>query len=112
MNKSAVKAFRRFVRLDAFGEFSTASMRKSLVRACQKDPKLPMLRVYDLRHTYASLMRKTGADLADVQEQLGHKNPRMTRRYAPVVLEKLRIAGERTRKVTGEGSQRPQRARK
>lgn len=112
LNKSAVKAFKRLVRLDAFGAFSTASVRKSLVRACNKDPKLPMLRVYDLRHTYASLLRKSGADLADVGEQLGHKSLRMTKRYAPVMLEKLRLAGERTRNDPGGGSQRVTAGRK
>lgn len=105
LNKSAVKAFKRLVRLDAFGPFSTASIRKSLVRACKKTPKLPMLRVYDLRHTYASLLRKAGADLSDVGEQLGHRSLRMTKRYAPVVLEKLRVAGDRTRNDPGRSSQ-------
>ena len=98
LNKSARAAFRRFVRVDAFGRFSTASMLTKLVHACEQHPPLPRLRVYDLRHTYASALRRAGADLADIGEQLGHSSPRMTRRYAPVVMEKLRAAGELVRK--------------
>ena len=36
-----------------------------------------------------------GADLADVQELLGHRDIRTTRRYAPVVSGKLREAVDR-----------------
>lgn len=113
LNKSALKAFKRFVRLEAFGKFSVASVRKSLVLACKETPALPVFRVYDLRHTYASLLRKSGADLADVGAQLGHRSPRMTLRYAPVVLEKLRAVGEQTRrKVPSVSSSKTRRARK
>jgi integrase len=98
LNKSATKAFKGFLRVGATGHFSVASVRKALVKACKAPPALPILRVYDLRHTFASALRKAGADLADVGEQLGHRSPRMTRRYAPVVLEKLRVAGDLTRK--------------
>jgi integrase len=46
-------------------------------------------RPYDLRHRFATRVRQLGADLADVQELLGHKDIRTTRRYAPVVHAKL-----------------------
>ncbi|HTS51826.1 MAG TPA: site-specific integrase, partial [Burkholderiales bacterium] len=36
------------------------------------------VRVHDLRHTAASLMIATGADLAAVSRQLGHANPQIT----------------------------------
>lgn len=99
LNKSARKAFRRFFRIGAAGPFSVASVRKSLVRACRRFPALPTLRVYDLRHSYASARRKAGADLSDVAEMLGHKSLRMTKRYAPVVLDKLRIVDDLVRKI-------------
>ena len=38
---------------------------------------------------FATRLRERGADLADVQELLGHRNITTTRRYAPVVREKL-----------------------
>ncbi|MCK4816060.1 tyrosine-type recombinase/integrase [bacterium] len=35
-----------------------------------------------MRHTFASYMRQRGADLDIVSKLLGHKNLRMTQRYA------------------------------
>ena len=39
---------------------------------------LPHDRVYDCRHTYASLARKSGADLRYVQKTMGHSTPTVT----------------------------------
>lgn len=39
---------------------------------------LPRIRVYDLRHTAASLMIDAGADLKAASEALGHSDPRIT----------------------------------
>ena len=39
---------------------------------------LRRIRVHDLRHTGASLMIATGADLAAISRQLGHANPQIT----------------------------------
>ena len=50
--------------------------------------------IHALRHAYATELRRSGADLADVQELLGHRDIRTTRRYAPVVTGKLREAVE------------------
>jgi len=91
LNRSAVKAARLFVRRDGWGKFSTATMRKMLVAGCKIEPALPALRVYDLRHTFATALGQS-ADLADVQAHLGHSSSRLTRRYAPVSLEKVRAA--------------------
>jgi integrase len=40
--------------------------------------KLRRIRVHDLRHTAASLMIATGADIATVSRQLGHANVAIT----------------------------------
>jgi integrase len=38
----------------------------------------PAMTMYELRHSYASLMLKQGANIADVSKQLGHANVRIT----------------------------------
>jgi integrase len=40
--------------------------------------KLAPLTIHDLRHTYASLARKSGADLRYVQKTMGHSTPTVT----------------------------------
>lgn len=47
-----------------------------------KDAGLENVRWHDLRHTWASLMRQSGVDLADLQEMGGWKSERMVQRYA------------------------------
>jgi integrase len=43
-------------------------------------------RLHDLRHTYASIMLSyAGATLSEVGEQLGHKSPKTTMRYAKLM---------------------------
>jgi integrase len=46
-----------------------------------KDAKLPSFRLYDLRHTYASLLLAAGAPITYVSAQLGHSNPSTTLKY-------------------------------
>lgn len=93
----AVPAWKRMVAADALGEFSVQSIRKSLVRACKK-VKVPPFRVYDLRHSFLSALRKSGADLSDVQAQAGHTDIALTRRYAPTITVKLKAAVSRLRR--------------
>jgi integrase len=40
--------------------------------------KLEPLTIHDLRHTYAGLARKSGADLRYVQKSMGHSTPTVT----------------------------------
>jgi hypothetical protein len=59
-----------------------AAIRRAKVFArILKAAKLPHFRVYDLRHTYASLLLSAGAPLLYVSQQLGHKKPTTTLRY-------------------------------
>ena len=55
-------------------------MRKVFKRALRR-AGLPGFRVYDLRHTYASLLLAVGAPITYVSAQLGHANPSTTLRY-------------------------------
>jgi integrase len=50
-------------------------------RRLLKAAKLPGFRLYDLRHTYASLLLAAGAPITYVSAQLGHANPTTTLRY-------------------------------
>ena len=55
-------------------------MRKVFKRALGK-AKLPAFRLYDLRHTFASLLLAASAPITYVSAQLGHVNPSTTLRY-------------------------------
>jgi integrase len=99
LNDDGVEAWREFAYMKAWGKFSKDSLRRAFQRAVtivnrerakRKLDPLPHLRVYDLRHTIATAMRRGGADLADIQAHLGHSSPRMTQRYAPFQSDKLR----------------------
>jgi Phage integrase family len=52
------------------------AFRRTLKRA-----GLPHFRLYDLRHTYASLLLAAGAPITYVSAQLGHVNPTTTLRH-------------------------------
>lgn len=99
-------SYRAAVDAQAWGKYDTDLLRRSFQRACAaeaKARKLPASKVrsYDLLHSVATAYLKTGADLADVQDLLGHSTPRMTRRYAPLQREKLiRAAGALERRGT------------
>lgn len=48
----------------------------------RKTKRVPTVRLYDLRHTYASRLVQLGVPLEQVQLLLGHQDPKTTRRYA------------------------------
>lgn len=48
------------------------------------------LHLHDLRHTFASWARVQGMSLDDLGDVLGHTDPRMTKKYAHAVVEKMR----------------------
>lgn len=49
-------------------------------------------RWHDLRHDYATRLRRAGVSLEDIADLLGHKSLSMSRRYAHVGKEQLRYA--------------------
>jgi len=63
------------------------AFKSALTRAEIKD-----FRFHDLRHTFASQVLMKGGSLKDVQELLGHKDIKMTMRYAHLTQEHKRKA--------------------
>jgi integrase len=62
-------------------ETGTMLDERNVVRAYRRiltEGGLPHFRLYDLRHTFASLLLSAGEPLLYVQQQLGHKKPTMT----------------------------------
>jgi len=49
-------------------------------------------RWHDLRHTFATRLRKGGVALEDIADLLGHKTLAMTKRYAHISMERLHAA--------------------
>jgi integrase len=88
LTEHGVFAFKQFREANAQGRFSTSSFYRSW-RLAREDADVRMFRRYLLRHSYATLLREHGADLADVQKTLGHKSPKTTARYASIVPAKI-----------------------
>jgi integrase len=83
-----------FLRVGAHGPFSTQAFYKSWMLGCEQAGVTPF-NPYKLRHSFATMLRREGADLADVQQLLGHKSPKTTARYADVDKTKLAAAVQR-----------------
>ena len=48
----------------------------------------PGFTVYQIRHSFATGLRRTGSDVADIQDLYGHTDPETTMIYAPPQLQK------------------------
>jgi integrase len=53
---------------------------------------LPKLRLHDLRHQFASMLVNAGRSLYEVQQILGHSDPKVTERYAHLTPSTLQQA--------------------
>jgi integrase len=62
-------------------------------RACRR-AGVDNLRLHDLRHDFATLMLRKTKNLVDVQHAMGHKDSRMTLRYAHLMPDDLKSAYE------------------
>jgi integrase len=68
---------------------------KTAWKALLKEARISGFRLHDLRHTFASRVKRGGADLYTVQRLLGHSSPMMTQRYAHLQPDDLRAAVEK-----------------
>lgn len=58
----------------------------------RKVAKIPNVRLHDLRHSFASLLVSGGRSLYEVQQILGHSDPKVTMRYAHLSAKALQEA--------------------
>ncbi len=65
-----------------------------------KRAKISDFRFHDLRHTFASYLTQRGIDLHTIATLVGHKDLRMTKRYAHLDVESLRNAISRLDRAT------------
>jgi integrase len=63
-----------------FADWTPNQVSTQFIRVCVR-LKILDFSIHDLRHTTASWMRMSGADIHTVAEQLGHKTLNMARRY-------------------------------
>jgi integrase len=61
-------------------------------RRVLKNAGIENFHFHDLRHTFASYLRQKGVDLHTISKLLGHKDLRMTKRYAHLNVDSLRGA--------------------
>jgi site-specific recombinase XerD len=70
-------------------------LRKALSRGLKAAGVTRHIRFHDLRHTAASHLVMAGVDLRTVGAILGHKDPKVTQRYAHLAPEHLKEAMEK-----------------
>lgn len=77
-----------------------SSCREAWVTARNK-ANLQGLRMHDLRHTYASMMLDSGADIVDVQRALGHTQLKTTAVYLHLTEGRKRATANAAAQATG-----------
>ena len=86
------KVISPYVFCDNMGKpYTPGKVSMAFKRAC-KHAGVVNLRLHDLRHDFATLMLSKTRNLVDVQQSLGHKDPRMTLRYAHLLPDDLKEA--------------------
>jgi len=80
-------------------------IRKAMRRALDKAGVERHIRFHDLRHTTGSHLAMNGATEREIGEVLGHKDPKMSRRYSHLspdhiqgVVDRLNFTSDRTKK--------------
>lgn len=73
----------------------------------RKAAGLPHLRLHDLRHQYASFLVNSGRTLYEVQQILGHSDPKVTMRYSHLSSKALQDAANSASIIIKGASQVP-----
>lgn len=79
--------------------YSPGQVSVAFKRACKR-AEIEDFRFHDLRHDFASNLVQKGTDLYPVQLLMGHKDGRMTQRYAHLKVDHLRDAVEMVEPLT------------
>lgn len=72
---------------------------KALWDIVRKEANVPHIRLYDLRHTFASAALRAGYSLGQIGELLGHRSTQTTQRYAHIMDELAQTAAAETAAV-------------
>ena len=94
--EEGLQAAHDFVSQEACGSWSRSSANKAPARAARRAQRSG-LTVYAIRHSFATGLRRTGTDVADMQDLYEHTNPQTTMIYVPPQLFKHRAAIARLR---------------
>ena len=94
LTNEGIAAAEALIAADAFGEWSCPSANRALRKAAERAGR-PRFTVYQIRHSFAAALRRSGTDLADIKDMLGHMNVEITEIYAPASLEKHQQAVQR-----------------
>jgi integrase len=74
-----------------FPNISGESVSMAFHRTC-KILNISDIRLHDLRHSFATWLRQRGVELDVIASQLGHRDLRMTKRYARIAADQVRQA--------------------
>lgn len=110
----AIQAFKLMKRHAAWGKFSTSSLNHAVTKACTL-AGVPVIRAYDLRHSFGTAAYKASGDIHAVQNALGHSDPKLTARYAlgaANVRVRSMLKAMQTRKVTSKVTKKRKRGKK
>ncbi len=92
----AVVAFQAFDAAGAYGAYSIPSLNQVFVRACRRTtPPVSGVSLYDLRHSFLTMLYRVTKDLATVARFALHANVAMSARYAMGAMQEVdRAAAE------------------
>lgn len=92
LNGEMVTAWQTFIDANAWGDFRTEGLAKTLRAAGWPEDVRP----YNLRHSVGIDLSESGTDLADVSAWLGHTRVQTTRSfYVPVLKSRMQRSAER-----------------